>query len=129
MVSLLRTYISCCEDRLPYLLGVEDDFGKLAGLGEALDDLVGDVGPQVDAEGKGGVHRLDQVSQLLGALQLHRGKALRVRSREEKRSSAKAAHFHKTETFTIPNQARPQRGNETSLLQKKKKEFFVACGN
>ena len=53
------------------LLGVEDYLLELARLCETLDDLVGDVGPQVDAEGQCGVHRLHQVPQLLRALQLH----------------------------------------------------------
>ena len=53
-----------------HLLGVEDDLLELAGLGEALDHLVGNIGPQVDGEGEGGVGGLDEVAQLLAALQL-----------------------------------------------------------
>ena len=52
------------------LLGIQDDLLELSGLGEALDDLVGHVSPQVDGEGEGGVGRLDQVAELLAALQL-----------------------------------------------------------
>ena len=52
------------------LLGIEDNFLELSSLGEALDNLVGNIRAQVDAEGKGGVGSLDHVTQLLTALQL-----------------------------------------------------------
>lgn len=58
--------------RQTYLLGIQDDLGELTGLCKALDDFVGDIGPQVDAESQSGVHRLHQVAQLLRALQLKR---------------------------------------------------------
>lgn len=53
-----------------YLLGVQDDLGELTSLCEALDDFVGDVGPQVDTESQRGIHCLHQVTQLLRAFQL-----------------------------------------------------------
>ncbi|KAI3480029.1 hypothetical protein L1887_57805 [Cichorium endivia] len=40
----------CVVGGVADLLGVEDDLVKLAGLGKAGDDLVGDVGAEVDAE-------------------------------------------------------------------------------
>lgn len=52
------------------LLGVEDNFLELSSFRKALNDLIGDVGSEVDAEGESRIHRLDQVSQLLRALQL-----------------------------------------------------------
>lgn len=52
------------------LLGVEDNFLELSSFCKALNDLIGDVGSEVDAEGESWIHRLDQVSQLLRALQL-----------------------------------------------------------
>lgn len=52
------------------LLGVEDNLLELSCLCKALNDLVGDVGSEVDTEGKSRVYRLHQVSKLLRALQL-----------------------------------------------------------
>ena len=37
---------------------------------EALNDFVGDVGPQVNGKSEGGIGLLDQISQLFGTLQL-----------------------------------------------------------
>jgi len=65
----------CAYIPLPaHLLGVENNLLELSGLGEALDDLVGDVGPQVDGESQRRVRRLDQVTQLLTTLKLQRGR-------------------------------------------------------
>ena len=55
---------------VPDLLGVEDNLLELSCLSETLDDLHGDVSPQIDGEGQGGVSGLDDVTQLFGALQL-----------------------------------------------------------
>lgn len=52
------------------LLGIEDNLLELSSFGKALDDLIGDVGSEVDTEGQSGIHRLHQVSKLLRALQL-----------------------------------------------------------
>lgn len=52
------------------LLGVEDNFLELSSFCKALDDFIGDVGSEVDAEGQSRIDRLHQISQLLGALQL-----------------------------------------------------------
>ena len=49
---------------------MQDDLLELSGLGEALDDLVGDIGAEVDGEGEGGVGSLDQIPELLAALEL-----------------------------------------------------------
>lgn len=53
-----------------HFLGVQHDLGVLSGLCKTLDHLAGHVGPQVDRECQGGVCLLDQISQLLRALQL-----------------------------------------------------------
>ena len=56
--------------RVADLLGVQHDLLELTRLGETLDHFVGNVGPKVDGQSQGGVGRLDQVTQLLPALQL-----------------------------------------------------------
>lgn len=48
-----------------YLLSIQDYLLELAGLSEALDDLVGDVRSEVHTKSKGGVRGLHQVPQLL----------------------------------------------------------------
>lgn len=48
-----------------YLLGVQDNLGELASLCKALNDLVGDIGPQVDTESQSGIHCLHQVTKFL----------------------------------------------------------------
>lgn len=47
------------------LLGVKDNLLKLASLCKALNDLVGDIGSEVDTECKSRIYRLYQVSKLL----------------------------------------------------------------
>jgi hypothetical protein len=54
------------------LLGVEDNLVKLAKLGKASNDLVGDVGAEVDRQGEVHVDGANHVSKLLAALELHR---------------------------------------------------------
>ena len=72
MIQYVRKHNSLLWEQMDTdLLSVEDYLLELARLCEALDDLVWDVGPQVDAEGQCGVHRLHQVPQLLRALELH----------------------------------------------------------
>ena len=51
-------------------LCIEDDFLKLPGLSETLDDLHRHVGSQVDRESQSWVSRLHNISKLLRALQL-----------------------------------------------------------
>lgn len=53
-----------------HLFSVQHDLLELACLGKALNDLVGDISSEVDAQSQGGVRRLNQISQLLRALQL-----------------------------------------------------------
>lgn len=62
MIKSSRAQISV---RQTYLLGVQDNLGELTSLCEALDDFVGNIGPQVDTESQGGIHCLHQVTQLL----------------------------------------------------------------
>lgn len=50
---------------LTYLLGIEDNLGELTSLCKALNDLVGNIGPEVDAEGQGWIHSLHQVTKFL----------------------------------------------------------------
>ena len=65
----------CLNILLPaHLLGVENNLLELSGLGKALDDLVGDVGTQVDGESQRRVRRLDQVTKLLTTLKLQWGR-------------------------------------------------------
>lgn len=52
------------------LLGIEDDFLELSSFCKALNDLIGNVGSEVDTEGKSWIDRLHQISKLLRALQL-----------------------------------------------------------
>lgn len=52
------------------LLGIEDNFLELSSFCKALNDLIGDVGSEVDTEGKSWIDRLHQISKLLRALQL-----------------------------------------------------------
>lgn len=56
--------------RVADLLRVQNDLGELIRLGEAGDDFVGHVGTQVDREREREVRRPDNVSELLGALEL-----------------------------------------------------------
>ena len=50
---------------LDYLFSIQHDLLELAGLSEALDDLVGDVSSEVHTKSEGWVGGLHQVSQLL----------------------------------------------------------------
>lgn len=52
------------------LLGIEDNFLELSSFCKALNDLIGDIGSEVDTEGKSWIDRLHQISKLLRALQL-----------------------------------------------------------
>lgn len=52
------------------LLGIQDNFLELSSFCKALNDLIGDVGSEVDTEGKSWIDRLHQISELLRALQL-----------------------------------------------------------
>lgn len=54
------------------LLGIEDNFLELSSFCKALNDLIGDIGSEVDTEGKSWIDRLHQISKLLRALQLQR---------------------------------------------------------
>lgn len=54
------------------LLGIEDNFLELSSFCKALNDLIGDVGSEVDTEGKSWIDRLHQISKLLRALQLQK---------------------------------------------------------
>ena len=51
-------------------LRVEDNLVELAGLGEAGDDLVGNVGAEVDGESESHVVEADDISELFGAFEL-----------------------------------------------------------
>lgn len=51
-------------------LGVDDDLGILARLGKARDDLVRDIGAQVDRQGQSHVVRTDNVAELFAAFNL-----------------------------------------------------------
>lgn len=53
-----------------HLLGIKHNLLELSSLCKALNDFVGDIGSEIDTEGKSGVYRLNQVAKLLRALQL-----------------------------------------------------------
>lgn len=55
--------------RVARLLGVRDDLVELTGLGETCDDLVRDVGTQVDGQGEVEVMRTDGIAEFFRALQ------------------------------------------------------------
>lgn len=52
------------------LLGIENNLLELASLCKALNDLIGNIGSEVDAEGESWIYRLHQVSELLRTFQL-----------------------------------------------------------
>ncbi len=52
------------------LLRVQHDLLRLAGLSEASDDLVRDIGAEVDGEREGHVERTNNIAELLAASQL-----------------------------------------------------------
>ena len=55
---------------MTHLFGIEDDLLELSGLCKALNDFIGNVGSEVDTEGKSGINRLHQVTKLLRTFQL-----------------------------------------------------------
>lgn len=55
---------------MPDFLRVQHNLLELTSLGEALNDLVGYVGPQVDRQRQSWVDTLDKISEFLAAFQL-----------------------------------------------------------
>lgn len=52
------------------LLCIQDNLLELPSLSKALDDLIRDIGSEIDTESKSRIYRFHQVSKFLRALQL-----------------------------------------------------------